>query len=123
MAFEIDWRLIEDASPENRRLGQILRRLEGLHGGNPPLDWKESRRRCLEVLTNELNSPENNPSLAGRLQVAGGRSSKGLALPRGFAAAVYDCRIGESHGTHRDTATATARLRARAYRVGSARRR
>jgi hypothetical protein len=37
--------------------------LEGIHGGNPPLDWKESRRRCLEVLTNELNSPENNPSL------------------------------------------------------------
>ena len=68
MAFEIDWRLVEDASPENRRLGQILRRLEGIHGGNPPLDWKESRRRCLEVLTNELNSPENNPSLAGRLQ-------------------------------------------------------
>ena len=68
MAFEIDWRLIEDASPENRRLGQILRRLEGLHCGNPPLDWKESRRRCLEVLTNALNSPENNPSLAGRLQ-------------------------------------------------------
>ena len=62
MDFEIDWRLVEDASPENRRLGQILRRLEGIHGGNPPLDWKESRRRCLEVLTNELNSPENNPS-------------------------------------------------------------
>jgi hypothetical protein len=62
MAFQIDWRFVEDASPENRRLGQILRRLEGLHGGNPPLDWKESRRRCLEVLTNELNTPENNPS-------------------------------------------------------------
>jgi len=62
MAFQIDWRFVEDASPKNRRLGQILRRLEGLHGGNPPLDWKESRRRCLEVLTNELNTPENNPS-------------------------------------------------------------
>ena len=70
MDFEIDWRLVEDASPENRRLGQILRRLEGIHGGNPPLDWKESRRRCLEVLTNELNSTENNPSLAARLQAS-----------------------------------------------------
>ena len=61
MAFEIDWRLVEYASPENRRLGQILRQLEGLNGGNPLLDGKESRRRCLEVLTNELNTPENNP--------------------------------------------------------------
>jgi hypothetical protein len=70
MAFQIDWRFVTDASPKNRRLGQILRRLEGLHGGNPPLDWKESRRRCLEVLTNELNSTENNPSLAARLQAS-----------------------------------------------------
>jgi hypothetical protein len=85
MAFEIDWRLIEDASPENRRLDQILRRLEGLHGENPTLDWKESRRWCLEVLTNALNSTENNPSLAARLQ-ASWRSTL-----QGFRAAARVC--------------------------------
>ncbi len=85
MVFEIDWRLIEDASPENRRLDQILRRLEGLHGG--------------------------------------GALAPSFALPRGFVAAVYDCRIGAPPGAHRDIATATARLRSRVYTLGSARRR
>ncbi|MCX6961713.1 MAG: hypothetical protein NTZ08_04605 [Verrucomicrobia bacterium] len=42
-----------------------------------------------------------------------------IALPHEFVAAVYDCRIGAPHGTHRDAATATARQRARAYRVGA----
>jgi len=68
MANEIDWRAIEDASPENRQLGEILRRVEGIYGGNPPLDWKESRRRCVEVLTAELNSPANKSPLAERLE-------------------------------------------------------
>jgi hypothetical protein len=85
--------------------------------------WKESRKRCLKFLTSELNSSEKNRSLEVKLQVSGGQSSKGLAFPRGFVAAVYDCRIGAPHATHRDAATATARQRARAYRVRSARRR
>lgn len=64
MANEIDWRLVENASPENRKLGEVLRRLERIYRGDSPLDWKESRRRCVEVLTNELNSSGNKSSLS-----------------------------------------------------------
>jgi hypothetical protein len=70
MSDEVDWQLVENASPENRRLGEVLRRLEGIYSGDSSLDWKESRRRCVEVLTAQLNSPENNASLVKRLQGA-----------------------------------------------------
>jgi len=68
MADEIDWEFVENASPENRRLGEVLRRLEGIHCGDSSFDWKESRRRCVEVLTTQLNSPDNNAAMIRRLQ-------------------------------------------------------
>jgi hypothetical protein len=68
MADEIDWEFVENASPENRRLGEVLRRLEGIHSGDSSLDWQESRRRCVEVLTTQLNSPDNNAAMIRRLQ-------------------------------------------------------
>ena len=37
------------------------------------------------------------------------RMNTNSALPRGFVAAVYDCRIGAPPGAHRDAATAIAR--------------
>jgi hypothetical protein len=58
MSDEVDWQLVENARPENRRLGEVLRRLEGIYSGDSSLDWKESRRWCVEVLTAQLNSPE-----------------------------------------------------------------
>jgi hypothetical protein len=66
MADEIDWEFVENASPENRRLGEVLRRLEGIHRGDSSLDWKESRKRCVEVLTTQLNSPDNNAAMIRR---------------------------------------------------------
>jgi hypothetical protein len=53
MPIPIDWQGIENASPENRELGEVVRRLGGIHEGNSSLDWKESRRRCVEVLNFE----------------------------------------------------------------------
>jgi hypothetical protein len=50
------------------------------------------------------------------------RMNTNSALPRGFVAAVYDCRMSPP-GAHRDAATAIARQRARASRVGTPRRR
>ena len=70
MAGEIDWRFVEDSSPENRELGEVIRKLEGIHRRDPSLDWKESRKRCAEALTDYLSSSDQSLGLAGRLEGA-----------------------------------------------------
>jgi hypothetical protein len=70
MAGEVEWRLVEDSSPENRELGEVVRWLEGIYSGDSPLDWTESRRRCAEALTVLLTSSDKNRSLARRLEGA-----------------------------------------------------
>jgi hypothetical protein len=49
-----DWHSIENSSPENRELGEILRQLEGLHQGGSPIDWQETRQRCGDALASLL---------------------------------------------------------------------
>lgn len=49
-----DWQSIENSSPENRELGEILRQLEGLHQGGSPFDWQETRQRCGDALASLL---------------------------------------------------------------------
>ena len=70
MAGEVEWGVVEDSSPENRELGEIIRRLERIYWGDPSLDWKESRRRCAEALTRYLSSSEKSVRLAERLEGA-----------------------------------------------------
>lgn len=70
MAGEVEWRLVEDSSPENRELGEVVRRLEGIYSGDPSLDWTESRRRRAEALTVLLTASDKNLDLAERLEGA-----------------------------------------------------
>lgn len=41
---------LQNPSPENKRLGEVLRQLAGLLPSGPEVDWQESRGRCSEVL-------------------------------------------------------------------------
>jgi hypothetical protein len=54
MFGEEEWRIVENASAENRQLGGVVRRLEGVYGGNPPFDWQEPWWRRLDVLGQQL---------------------------------------------------------------------
>lgn len=67
---EVDWEAIEDSCPENRELGEIVRWLGGLQGGDSPLDWKESRRRCADLLLAYQKSSDKSQELAERLLYA-----------------------------------------------------
>lgn len=49
-----DWQVIENSSPENRELGKVLRKLEGLHLDGSPLDWQETRQRRGDALASLL---------------------------------------------------------------------
>lgn len=67
MDHEVDWKAIENSCPENRELGEVIRWLEGIHGGDSPLDWKESRRRCADILLAYQENSDKSQELAERL--------------------------------------------------------
>lgn len=50
MEDPIDWQVVENSSAENRELGEVLRKLEGLHHDGSPLDWQEPRQRRGDAL-------------------------------------------------------------------------
>lgn len=51
MDGEIEWGTVENSSPENGKLGEVVRQLEGLHGGRSPIDWSGPRQRSAEILS------------------------------------------------------------------------
>lgn len=61
-----DWQVIENSSPENWELGEVLRKLEGLHHDGSPLNWQESRQRrgdALAPLLTDCSKSLRLPSL------------------------------------------------------------
>lgn len=67
MDDEIDWQGIEDSCAANRKLGEVIRWLEGFYGGDSSLDWPEARQRRADALTAFLRSSEESHQLASRL--------------------------------------------------------
>ena len=75
-----DWQVIENSSPENRELGEVLRKLEGLHHDGSPLNWQESRQRRGDALAPLLTD-----------------CSKSLRLPSLLEGAEYEVGGDEHH--------------------------
>ncbi len=63
-----DWQDIENSSPENRELGEVLRKLEGLHHNGSPLDWQEPRERRGDALAPLLKACPKSLSLTALLE-------------------------------------------------------
>ena len=70
MDGEIDWQGIEDSCAENRQLAEVIRWLEGFHGRDSSLDWKEARQRRADALTAFLEGSQESHELIRRLQGA-----------------------------------------------------
>ncbi len=70
MASDPFWREVENSSAGNRKLGEILRRLEGFHGGSAPVDWEESRRRRIEAFSSCLATCDQSDRLGAILDGA-----------------------------------------------------
>jgi hypothetical protein len=68
--MDISWNEVEDACPENRELARVLRKLEGIHGGGPRVDWWQSRERCAEVLNLFRASHDPSAEVAASLEGA-----------------------------------------------------
>lgn len=63
-----DWQVIENSSTENRELGEILRKLEGLHLNGSPIDWQESRQRRGDALAALLTGCPKSRCLSSLLE-------------------------------------------------------
>jgi len=67
MDDEIDWQGIEDSCAANRKLGQVVRWLEGFYGGDSSLDWPQARQRRADALNTFFGNSEESHQLAARL--------------------------------------------------------
>jgi len=63
-----DWQSIENTSPENRELGEVLRQLERLHDGGSPIHWEESRQRRGNALASLLTASPGSCPLVSFLE-------------------------------------------------------
>lgn len=103
MESGFDWSLVEDASPANRELGAIARRLAGLHESDASLNWGEARQRRSEVLQQIWSECDKSQQLAERLKgrrfEVGGSEHSLIELPE-VAGRIFKITGDDSFGTY-----------------------
>jgi hypothetical protein len=92
---------LQDPSPENQQLVEVIRELGGLLPGDPQIDWQELRGRCGEVLEDLARRSEKSRRLTelleGSAYIVGGDEHHVIHIPSD-ADRVYKLTHGDNFG-------------------------